>query len=188
MPFFIDDKYLPATLTAQPMSDDEFEAFCARDPDLNFEMTAEGDIIVMAPHDFLTGAGNADFTAQVVTWKKKDGRGIGCGASTGFVLPNGARRSPAVSWTLRSRITPRDWTGFCHLCPDLLIELKSVSERMRTLRDKMREYIANGAQLGWIIDPEKRSVEIYRPDGEVETRTGSSRLRETVRWQASYSI
>ena len=98
-----------------------------------------------------------------------------CDSSTGFVLPNGARRSPDASWTLKSRvrkIDTRKRKSFLHLCPDFVIEVRSDSDRLPSVRKKMREYLANGAQLGWLIDPERRSVEIYRPDGQVESRAG----------------
>ena len=175
MSFLIDDANLPATLTASPMTDEEFTAFCAEHPDLNFEMTAEGEIIVMAPTHSFTGVRNSDVNTQLNNWSRKRRRGFVCDSSTGFVLPNGARRSPDASWTLKSRIKvgdSRKREGFWHLCPDFVIEIKSKSDRLATLRKKMREYLENGAQLGWLIDPERRSVEIYRPGCEVETLTG----------------
>jgi Uma2 family endonuclease len=94
MPFVISDANLPAILTAQPMTDAEFTAFCAEHPDLNFEMTADGELIVMAPTHSLTGASNSEIGPQLRNWAKKDGRGLVCDSSTGFVFPNGARRSP----------------------------------------------------------------------------------------------
>jgi Uma2 family endonuclease len=174
MPLVISDEYLPATLTAHRMTDEEFAAFCAAHPDLSIEMTADGEIIIMAPTHSLTGIRNSEINRQLGNWAIQDGRGVTGDSSTGFVLPNGARRSPDASWTLNSRserlyVSGED--GFWHLCPDFVIELQSGSDRPPMLREKMREYMANGAQLGWLIDPQKRSVAIYRPDGEVETRT-----------------
>jgi Uma2 family endonuclease len=174
MAFVIDDAFLPATLTAPPMTDEEFARFCAEHPDLFFEMTAEGELIVMPPTYSCTGLQNSEIDWQLRTWAKNDGRGVASDSSTGFVLPNGARRSPDASWTLKSRIAqlnPASRSGFWHLCPDFVIELQSSSDRPRRLRDKMREYLANGAQLGWLIDPAHRSVAIYRKDAKVETRT-----------------
>lgn len=164
----------------QQMTDEEFTAFCAEHPDLNFEMTAEGEIIVIAPTHSLAGVSNSDVDAQLNHWAKKDRRGVVCDSSGGFVLPNGARRSPNASWTLKScvkELSPRKRKGFWHLCPDFAIELKSDTDRIRTVKAKMREYMANGAQLGWLIDPENRFVEIYRPDGQVEARTGITELK-----------
>jgi Uma2 family endonuclease len=173
MPFQIDDAHLPAILTAPPMTDDEFVALCAEHPDLNFEMTADGELIVMAPTYSDTGAGNFDIALQFGTWAKKDGRGVGCDSSTGFVLPNGARRSPDVSWILETRIQQlgtKRRKAFWHLCPDFVIEMKSETGTLKTLQKKMLEYVEQGAQLGWLINPQNKTVEIYRPGGEVEKR------------------
>jgi Uma2 family endonuclease len=175
MPFVIDDANLPAILTSHPMTDEEFSAFCAEHPDLNFEMTAEGEIIVLSPTNFLTGVSNCDVSSDLRIWARKDGRGVASDSSTGFVLPNGARRSPDAAWTLKSRL--KNPEGFLHLCPDFVIEVKSETDRLKPLQNKMREYIENGAQLGWLIDPKKRSVEIYRPDGSVESRTSSTEIK-----------
>jgi Uma2 family endonuclease len=173
MPFQIDDAYLPAILTVQPMTDEEFAALCAQHPDLNFEMTADGELIVMAPTYSDTSAGNSDIAVQLGTWAKKDGRGTCCDSSGGFVLPNGARRSPDASWILETRIQQlgtKKRKAFWHLCPDFVIEIKSESDRLKTLQKKMLEYVEQGAQLGWLINPQSKTVEIYRPGGEVEKR------------------
>jgi len=179
MPFVIDDANLPAILTAQPMTDEEFTAFCAEHPDLNFEMSAEGELIVMAPAHSDGGARNFEVAGELRDWAKKPRRGIGCDSSTGFVLPNGARRSPDASWTLKSRVQQLGagkWKAFWHLCPDFVIEVKSDSDRLKPLQKKMREYLEQGAQLGWLIDPENKTVEIYRPDGKVEIRADVNKL------------
>ena len=175
MAFLIDTEFLPATLTAHPMSDEEFAEFCSEHPDLFFEMSAAGDLIVMAPTYSFTGVQNSEIGAQLGMWAKKDRCGLACDSSTGFVLPNGARRSPDASWTLKSRIEQmdaREREKFWHICPDFVIELKSASDRPRAIHEKMTEYLANGAQLGWVIDPEARSVSVYRQGGEVERLTG----------------
>ena len=174
MTFVIDDAFLPATLTAHPMTDEEFASFCAEHPDLFFEMSAEGETIVIPPAYSLTGARNAEISGQLREWAKRDGRGVACDSSTGFVLPNGARRSPDAAWTLKSRIAqldPASREKYWHLSSDFVIELQSSTDRRRILQDKMREWLANGAQLGWLIDPDHRSVAVYRPEGQVETHT-----------------
>jgi Uma2 family endonuclease len=172
MPFQIDDAHLPAILKAQPMTDEEFAAFCAEHADLNFEMTADGELIVMAPAYCDTSASNCYLSAQLGTWANKDGDGVCCGPSAGFVLPNGARRSPDVSWTLKRRVEQleKKRNSFWRLCPDFVVEMKSGNEPLKPLRQKMVEYLEQGAQLGWLIDPETQTVEIYRPGGEVEKR------------------
>ncbi len=166
---FTIESFLPATLTARPMTDQEFAELCSEHPDLLFEMTAEGEIIVMAPNFTLTGFRNSKIDRQLAVWAEQDGRGIVGDSSASYVLPNGARRSPDASWVAKDRIRQMDnksLQGFWHLCPAFVIELKSESDRLRTLRNKMQEYVENGAELGWLIDPEKRSVEVYRSGGE----------------------
>ena len=148
------------------ITDDEFFAFCQLNRDLRFERTAEGDIIVMAPTGGETGNRNADITAQLVTWTKRDGTGAAFDSSTGFKLPNGADRSPDGSWVRKSRLaalTHEQKIKFLPLCPDFVIELLSPTDALAVTQAKMSEYIENGAQLGWLIDPEMRQVHIYRP-------------------------
>jgi len=175
MPFTIDEAFLPAILTAPPMTDQQFADFCAEHPDLFFETTAEGEIIVMPPNFTKTGARNLRITMQLGVWAAKDGRGIAGDSSTGFLLPNGARRSTDASWTPKEeirRLPEESLEGYWHLCPAFVIELRSHSDRLPVLRAKMQEYLANGARLGWMIDPETRSVEVYRPDRAPETLAG----------------
>jgi Uma2 family endonuclease len=179
MTFAIADEFLPAILSCHPMSDEEFAAFCSQHPDLHFEMTAEGELIVMAPTYSDTGARNSELAAQLGNWARTDRTGIACDSSTGFVLPNGARRSPDASWTLKSRIKKLRNGGqdsFWHLCPDFAIEVRSKNDRMKPLREKMREYIEQGAQLGWLIDPKDRTVEVYRATSEVVKLAGVEKI------------
>ena len=175
MPFTIDEAFLPAILTAPPMNDQQFADFCAEHPDLFFEMTAEGEIIVMPPNFSLTGIRNREITSQLDRWAAEQRRGTVGEPSTGFVLPNGARRSPDASWTAREEINKlpgESLEGYWHLCPAFVIELRSHFDRLPALRAKMREYTANGAQLEWMIDPETRTVEVYRPGRDPELFTG----------------
>jgi Uma2 family endonuclease len=147
------------------ITDDEFFAFCQLNRDLRFERTAEGDIIVMAPTGGETGNRNADITAQLVTWTKRDGTGAAFDSSTGFKLPNGADRSPDGSWVRKSRLaalTHEQKLKFLPLCPDFVIELLSPTDTLAVTQAKMDEYIENGAQLGWLIDPEMRQIHVYR--------------------------
>ena len=149
-----------------PMTDDEFVAFCEQYEDCFVECTAEGEIIIMPPCHSRTGRRNSKIIAQLVMWAEKDGRGEPYDASSGFRLPNGARRSPDASWIREDRVAalPREQQeGFYHLCPDFVIELRSSTDRINRLKGKMEEYIANGAELGWLIDPKERTIWIYRP-------------------------
>lgn len=166
MAFTIGEEYLPAILTAEPMSDEEFAELCAGHPDLFFEMSAEGDLLVMPPNYSITGMRHSQVLHQLTNWAHRDGRGAVTDAASGFVLPSGARRSPADAWTLKSRIhqmDPKMLERYWHLCPDFVIEVRSHTDRLPTLRKKMREWISIGAQLAWMLDPGNRSVEIYRP-------------------------
>lgn len=179
MAFTIDEAFLPATLTAPPMTDEQFAEFCAEHPDLFFEMTAEGQIIVMPPNFSMTGIRNNEIEAQLRNWARQDRRGISSDCSTGFVLPNGARRAPDAAWTAKERIqqlSKESLDGYFHLCPDFVIELRSKTDRMRVLREKMREWISNGAHLGWLIDADSRTIEIYRRNGETEELTGADSI------------
>jgi len=174
--FMIDEAFLPATLTAPPMTDQQFTDFYAEHPDLFFEMTAEGEILVKPPTFSLTSFRNGEITAQLKRWATEGGRGVVGESSGGFVLPNGARRSPDASWIGKDQIQKLDEVtlrGYWHLCPAFVIELRSQSDRLPVLRAKMREYIANGASLGWMIDPETRTFEVYQPDREPESLTGA---------------
>jgi Uma2 family endonuclease len=174
MPFTIDEAFLPATLTAPPMTDQQFTDFCAEHPDLFFETNARGEIIVMPPNFSITGTRNLVIAMQLGNWALKDARGIASDSSTGFLLPNGARRSPDASWTPKEdirKLSEASRESYWHLCPAFVIELRSNSDRMPVLREKMQEYLANGARLGWLIDPESRTVEVYRPDRSPEALT-----------------
>lgn len=171
MAFTVDEAFLPAILTAHPMTDKQFAEFCAEHPDLFFEMTAEAEIIVMPPTFTLTGARNSKILAQLNNWADINGQGLVSDSSAGFVLPNGARRSPDAAWTMKAKVEqldPASREGFWHLCPDFVIELKSKTDRMPVIRNKMKEWIDNGAKLGWLIDPESRMVEVYRTGSDPE--------------------
>jgi Uma2 family endonuclease len=153
------------------MNDEEFFEFCQLNPELRIERTSEGDIIVMAPTGGKTGRRNAKLIVAIGSWAEKDGRGQVFDSSTVFVLPNGAGRSPDVSWVRNERwnaLTAKEQEQFPPLCPEFIVELRSRTDRLTTLQDKMKEYIANGAQLGWLIDPMERKVHIYQPNAAAE--------------------
>jgi Uma2 family endonuclease len=156
----------PAKLT-----DDQFVAFCQQNGDLRIERTAEGDLVIMPPAWTETGIKNAEMNRQLANWALQDGTGRVIDSSGGFKLPNGAERSPDAAWVLRDRLlslTPEQRRRFIPLCPDFVVELRSSSDRLAPVKKKMEEYMANGARLGWLLDPRKRQVHIYRPDVPVE--------------------
>lgn len=173
MPFVIEEAHLPATLTVGPMTDEAFAQLCAEHPDLNIEMSAHGELIIMPLTYTWTGARNAEIMGQLRNWARQDKRGVAFDSSTGWLLPNTARRSPDAAWIYKQRIKdldPAAFSRFWPVCPEFVIELRSPTDRIRALREKMEEWLANGAQLGWLIDAEARTVEIYRPGLDAETR------------------
>lgn len=153
------------------INDDDFVEFCQVNPDFRIEMTKEGEIIIMPPTNSRAGIRNFELTVSFGSWVKQDGTGVGFDSSTGFTLPNGAKRSPDASWIRKERweaLTEREQKRFARICPDFVIELRSETDLLKTLQKKMEEYIENGAQLGWLIDPLKKKVYVYRPSVAVE--------------------
>jgi len=128
-------------------------------------------MIIMMPTGGEGGSRNFNLAGEFRVWVKADGTGIGFDSSTGFKLPNGAKRSPDLSWIRRDRwkaIPARQRKKFAPICPDFVVELRSETDHLEPLKAKLEEYIANGARLGWLIDPLKKKVYIYRPDAEIE--------------------
>jgi Uma2 family endonuclease len=153
------------------MSDELFYDFCQTNREWRIERTAQGDVLIMPPSGWETGTYNARINAFLTMWALHDGTGVASDSSTGFELPNGAIRSPDAAWVKRSRLaplTPEQKKRFLPLCPDFVIELRSPSDHLKTQQDKMQEYLANGAQLGWLFDIPNRRVYVYRPGATVE--------------------
>jgi Uma2 family endonuclease len=156
---------------ATKVSDAEFAELCRLNPELQIERTSEGELVIMAPTGGKTGRRNVRLILAFGRWAEKDGTGQSFDSSTLFALPNGARRSPDLSWIRNERwdsLTPQQQEEFPPLCPDFVVELRSRTDRLTTLQEKMEEYIANGVQLGWLIDPLERKVHIYRPGAAAE--------------------
>lgn len=153
------------------MDDDQFFEFCQANRDVRIERNKDGEIIIMPPTGSETGDRNAEITMQLRIWAKKNKQGKSYDSSTGFILPNGATISPDASWVSKKRLekfTAKQLQKFLPLCPDFVIELRSASDSLKEGQAKMKEYIENGAQLGWLIDPKNKKVHIYRANGEVE--------------------
>src|ERR1035438_5886364 len=139
MAFTIDEAFLPAILTGKPMTDEQFAEFCSEHPDLFFEMSAEGELIVMPPKYTLMAYRHRAILTQLDRWAQLDGRGGVADAAGGFVLPNGSRRAPDAAWTLASRVRaldPKTLERYWHLCPDFVIEVRSQTDRWRALRER----------------------------------------------------
>lgn len=157
-------------LFGQP-NDDEFFDFCQRNKSMRIEMDKNGEITIMPPTGSETGKRNFTLTVKFGIWAEKDGTGEGFDSSTGFRLPNGAKRSPDLSW-----MTLEKWNSipkakrrkFAPVCPDFVVELRSETDSLLKLQAKMEEYIENGASLGWLIDAGECKVHVYRPNAKVE--------------------
>jgi Uma2 family endonuclease len=149
----------------------QFQQLCRDNRDLRLELTSQGELIVMPPTGSKTGQRNFNLASQLGSWVRLDGSGVAFDSSTGFTLPSGAIFSPDGSWIRRRRwdaLTEAEKEGFAPICPDFVIELRSPSDGELRLQNKLQEYIENGALLGWLIDPLKRQVYIYRPEQGVE--------------------
>jgi Uma2 family endonuclease len=159
----------------RPLSLEEFVDFCEKNPDLRIERQANGEIVIMPPAGMETGFRNTDLLAQLLMWSKKDGRGVPFDSNTEFILPSGAAFAPDASWILKTRLaslSKEEKKKFGRLCPDFIVELKSPSDRLRTLKSKMEQWIADGAHLAWLLVPEKRTVYVYRPEQPAEELCG----------------
>ena len=147
------------------LDEDQFYELCQSNPDVKFERNAKGELSIMSPTGGLTGKYNADIVTDLNLWNRQKKSGIVFDSSTGFKLPNGADRSPDAAWISLKRwnqLSLKQQEKFVPLCPDFVIELRSSSDRLKTLQDKMNEYINNGTLLGWLINRKDKQVEIYR--------------------------
>jgi Uma2 family endonuclease len=152
----VEESYLPITLFAPGLTDEEFQKFCEQYEDYQLEYSAEGDLLIMPPTDAETGIRNSYIIMRLGLWAENHGHGHVTDSSAGFVLPNRARRSPDAAWISGARLQ----TPFA--CPEFVIELLSPTDRPKKVHEKMEEWLRNGVQLGWMIDPFSRSVSIYR--------------------------
>ena len=150
-----------------PLTDELFTQLCQANPLMRLERSAEGELVIMAPAGMESSGRNLILTGQLFVWVQKTGLGKAFDSSAGFTLPNGAIRSPDASWITRERLntlTREQRERFAPICPDFVAELRSPSDEVDILREKMEEYRECGARLGWLIDPWSRRVEIYGPD------------------------
>jgi Uma2 family endonuclease len=148
-------------------TDEQFYEFCQANRDLRIERTASGALIIMPPTGGITGKHNSSLTAQVWLWNEQTQLGVVFDSSSGFKLPNGSDRSPDVAWIpleTWNQLTPAQQEKFLPLCPDFVIELRSPSDALKPLQEKMQEYLENGTRLGWLLNRQDRQVEIYQPN------------------------
>ncbi|MEH2083557.1 MAG: Uma2 family endonuclease [Nostoc sp.] len=153
------------------LTDEQFFQMCQKNSNYRFERTASGEILIMPPTGSDTGRRNVKITTQLDIWNSQSSLGEVFDSSTGFTLPNGAERSPDASWVKIERwnaLTPEQQEKFAPICPDFVVELRSRTDSLKELQEKMQEYIENGTQLGWLIDWKNKRVEIYRAGKDVE--------------------
>ncbi len=165
--------HVPPTVA---LTNEQFYHLCVANEEWRIELTSEGELIIMSPTGGESGIRNSDLTIEVGLWNRQSQLGFVFDSSTIFILPNGAKRGPDVSWVSRERwleLSAENRRRFPPLCPDFIIELRSETDSLSQLQGKMREYIANGLRLGWLLDPKTPLVEIYRDNGEVEVLTFS---------------
>ena len=148
------------------LTDEQFSQLCRDNDDFRMELTAQKELIIMTPKGFKTGWRENILTTALTIWAQKDGRGIVCSPDTLFKLPSTALRGPDASWIRNEKLrgfTEAELEKFVQICPAFVAEIRSPSDRLKELQGKMDEYIANGTELGWLIDPYETAVHIYRP-------------------------
>ena len=169
-------------ITEHPMSDEELMRFCAANETLRVEREPNGEILVMTPAGAKTGKMNIRISRLLDEWAEGDGRGVAFDSSTGFTLPDGSMRNPDGAWMLAERwnaLSDEDQGRFAPVCPDFVIELRSPSDRLSDLQAKMEQWIANGAEVAWLIDPTEKTAIIYRPGAEPERVVDPSSVQGT---------
>ncbi|QEI39679.1 hypothetical protein BMF77_00232 [Dolichospermum sp. UHCC 0315A] len=153
------------------LSDDQFYQLCQINEDWKLEQTAKGELIIMPPVGAISGNRESEFNADVVIWNRQSKLGKVFSSSTVFTLPNGGKRSPDVAWIANERwesLTIQEKEKFAKICPDFVIELRSRTDSLSQLQEKMQEYLNSGLRLGWLIDTQNQQVEIYRQNQSVE--------------------
>jgi Uma2 family endonuclease len=164
----------PMVLRMRPaleMDDEQLFEFCRINQEWRIERSVGGELEIMPPTGGETSYRNSDLNYQLTGWTLRDSTGVAFESNAGFILPNGAMRSPDASWVPQERLTnltAEQKQRFLPLCPDFVIELRSPVDTLSTIEAKMREYVDNGTRLGWLIDPEERKVHAYRPNAQVE--------------------
>lgn len=160
------------TIHAFSVTDKDFERIVLANPELSFEQTCHGELVIVPPTGGTSGRKNLNLTGQFSDWVEQNLElGEGFDSSTLFVLPSGAKRSPDAAWVARHKwdaLTQKQQDGYPPLCPDFVIELRSPTDSLEELQAKMQEYIDNGVRLGWLINPADKLVEVYRLGQDVE--------------------
>ena len=169
---------LPARISFErPMTDEALLRFCAANALARVEREPNGDIKVMSPTGNEGAGYDTDITLELGLWARQDGRGRAYNSNAGWKLPDGSMRMADahwISWERLNAVSKQERKGFPRVCPEFVIELRSETDALKPLQEKMSEWIANGAELAWLVDPSRKAVEIYRPGREPEVREGGS--------------
>lgn len=177
----VDELVLPVRIrTAAVLTDEQLERFSHDNSPFRIERDANGELIVMSPTGSEGGALEGWVGIDLGNWARADGRGLYFGPSTGFTLPDTSVRAADAAWMSLDRwnsLSRSQRKGFAKLVPEFVIEVRSDSDGLKALQDKMQTWIANGADLGWLIDPQRRVVEIYRPGESPEERFDPSSVQ-----------
>jgi Uma2 family endonuclease len=161
----------------RPMTDEELMRFCAANEMVRVERDANGELILMSPTGTGTGRTNSELNLQLALWARETNSGATFDSNAGFTLPDGSMRSPDAAWIAWPRwnaLTKEEQDGFAPICPEFVIELRSPSDSLSELQAKMRLWVANGAEVAWLVDPSRKTVEVYRPGREAEVLEGGS--------------
>ncbi|MBS9384360.1 MAG: Uma2 family endonuclease [Dolichospermum sp. BR01] len=153
------------------LSDDQFYQLCQINEYYKFEQTAKDELIILPPFNLITGNREAELNGNLMIWNRQTKLGKVFSSSTVFTLPNGGKRSPDVAWIANERwesLSIKEKEKFAKICPDFVIELRSRTDSLSQLQEKMQEYLNSGLRLGWLIDPQNQQVEIYRQNQSVE--------------------
>jgi Uma2 family endonuclease len=164
---------LTLNLDTVHLTDEQFYQLCQKNRELNFERTAKGELIIMAPVGGDSGNREANLMIDLGIWNRQTDLGFTFSSSTVFKLPNGADRSPDAAWIRRERwlaLTPEERRKFPPIAPDFVVELRSATDSLEILREKMQEYLDAGVRLGWLINPQDQQVEIYRQARDAEVQ------------------
>jgi len=164
---------LKLNLNTVHLTDEQFYQLCQNNRELNFERNAKGELIIMPPVGGESGNRESELNGDLLIWNRQTRLGYTFSSSTVFKLPNGGDRSPDAAWIRRERweaLTSEQRRKFPPIAPDFVIELRSLTDNLVTLQEKMREYLDAGVRLGWLINPQQQQVEIYRLGQVVEVR------------------
>lgn len=170
---------VPIKGLADKLTDEEFSEFCAANRDYRIEKDKNGNIIFMSPVHVDSGFYEGEVFAALKAWNKKSKTGVAFSASTGFTLPNTAVRSPDASWLSMEKwkaLTDKEKRSFAPVCPEFVVEIRSKSDILKEVKEKMIEWIENGAALGWLIDVKTQKTHIYRAAGSVEIIKGFDKI------------